>query len=111
MLGEGRRKIEEMGYGDRIELLKGDVSATGFSNGAFDVVMSAFGVRNFENTLAGLTEMYRVVRPGGMIMVLEFSKPEWFPFRQIYGFYFRRILPFIGGRISGDRSAYSYLPD
>jgi len=111
MLEEGHRKIKEMGYGGRIELLKGDVSATGFSDGAFDVVMSAFGVRNFENTLAGLTEMCRVVRPGGMIMVLEFSKPEWFPFRQIYEFYFRRILPFIGGKISGNRSAYSYLPD
>jgi len=73
--------------------------------------MSAFGVRNFENTLTGLTEMCRVVRPGGMIMVLEFSRPEWFPFRQIYGFYFRRILPLIGRKVSGDRSAYSYLPD
>jgi len=68
-------------------------------------------VRNFENTLTGLTEMCRVVRPGGMIMVLEFSRPEWFPFRQIYGFYFRRILPLIGRKVSGDRSAYSYLPD
>lgn len=111
MLEEGHRKIEQMGYGGSIELLKRDASATGFSDGSFDVVMSAFGVRNFENTLAGLTEMYRVVKPGGMIMVLEFSKPEWFPFRQIYGFYFRKILPLIGRKISGDRSAYSYLPD
>lgn len=111
MLEEGHRKIEQMGYGGSIELLKRDASATGFSDGSFDVVMSAFGVRNFENTLAGLTEMCRVVKPGGMIMVLEFSKPEWFPFRQIYGFYFRKILPLIGRKISGDRSAYSYLPD
>jgi demethylmenaquinone methyltransferase/2-methoxy-6-polyprenyl-1,4-benzoquinol methylase len=111
MLEEGRRKIETLGSGDRIELLKGDASAIGFSDGTFDVVMSAFGVRNFENTLAGLTEMCRVVRPGGMIMVLEFSRPAWFPFRQIYGFYFRRILPRIGRKVSGDSSAYSYLPD
>ncbi|HNX85121.1 MAG: bifunctional demethylmenaquinone methyltransferase/2-methoxy-6-polyprenyl-1,4-benzoquinol methylase UbiE [Bacteroidales bacterium] len=111
MLEEGLRKINDMGYGGTIELLRGDASATGFSDGTFDVVMSAFGVRNFENTLTGLTEMCRVVRPGGMIMVLEFSRPEWFPFRQIYGFYFRRILPLIGRKVSGDRSAYSYLPD
>jgi len=73
--------------------------------------MSAFGVRNFEDTLAGLTEMCRVLKPGGMVMVLEFSRPSWFPLKQIYGFYFRRILPGIGRKVSGDLSAYTYLPE
>ncbi len=111
MLEEGRRKIAAMGLGERIELLKGDASATGFGDCTFDAVMSAFGVRNFENTLAGLTEMCRVIKPGGMIMVLEFSRPSHFPLKQVYGLYFRHILPRIGRRVSGDPSAYKYLPE
>lgn len=111
MLEMGRRKTEKLGVSDRIELIKGDASSIGFAEGTFDAAMSAFGVRNFENTLAGLTEMCRVLKPGGMIMVLEFSRPSWFPFRQIYGFYFRRILPGIGRKVSGDPSAYTYLPE
>ncbi len=111
MLEEGRLKLEKMGLNDRIELIKGDASSTGFAEGTFDAVMSAFGVRNFEDTLAGLTEMCRVLKPGGMIMVLEFSRPSWFPLKQIYGFYFRRILPAIGRKVSGDPSAYTYLPE
>lgn len=73
--------------------------------------MSAFGVRNFENTLAGLTEMCRVLKPGGMIMVLEFSRPSMFPLKQVYGLYFRQLLPRVGRRVSGDPSAYKYLPE
>ena len=111
MLDEGRRKIERMGVSDRIELIRGDAARIGFADNTFDVVMSAFGVRNFGNTLAGLTEMCRVVNPGGMIMVLEFSRPAWFPLKQIYGLYFRRILPRIGRTVSGDPAAYTYLPD
>ena len=111
MLEEGRVKLERMGLTDRIELMKGDASSIGFAAGTFDAVMSAFGVRNFEDTLAGLTEMCRVLKPGGMIMVLEFSRPSWFPLKQIYGFYFRRILPGIGRKVSGDPSAYTYLPE
>lgn len=111
MLEEGRRKIEAMGYGEKIELLKGDASSTGFGDSDFDAVMSAFGVRNFENTLAGLTEMCRVLKPGGMIMVLEFSRPSMFPLKQVYGLYFRQLLPRVGRRVSGDPSAYKYLPE
>jgi demethylmenaquinone methyltransferase/2-methoxy-6-polyprenyl-1,4-benzoquinol methylase len=111
MLEEGRRKIARLGHSGRIELLSGDALATGFPDGTFEAAMSAFGVRNFEDTLRGLQEMFRVLRPGGMIMVLEFSRPSLFPMKQIYGFYFRRILPLIGRRISGDPEAYSYLPD
>lgn len=111
MLEEGRRKIARMGHGEKITLIKGDSQAIEFSDGTFDVAMCAFGVRNFEDTLTGLREMSRVVRPGGMIMVLEFSRPSWFPLKQIYGLYFRRVIPRIGRRVSGDPGAYTYLPD
>ena len=82
-----------------------------FGDGVFDVAMVAFGVRNFSDPLKGLSEMKRVIRAGGMIMVLEFSKPSGFPFRLIYNFYFRNILPFFGKLFSKDKAAYSYLPD
>lgn len=111
MLELGRKKISDMHLGDKIELLRGDSEAINFADETFDVVMAAFGVRNFEHTLAGLTEMFRVLRPRGMIMVLEFSKPSLFPFRQIYNFYFTSILPWIGRRVSGDKNAYTYLPE
>jgi len=111
MLAIARQKTARLGYGDKIELLKGDSGAIDFDDGTFDVAMSAFGVRNFENTVAGLREMCRVLKPGGMVMILEFSKPAWFPMKQIYGLYFRKILPHIGRRVSGDTEAYSYLPE
>lgn len=71
--------------------------------------MSAFGVRNFENLLKGLQEMYRVLKPGGTIMVLEFSKPFGFPLKQLFGIYFKYILPLIGRIKSKDPKAYTYL--
>lgn len=111
MLDEGRRKIIRMGLGDKITLARGDSRLIEFSDGTFDVTMCAFGVRNFEDTLTGLREMCRVIRPGGMVMVLEFSKPSLFPLKQIYGLYFRRVLPRIGRIVSGDPGAYTYLPD
>jgi len=102
MLDVGRKKIMRMGHGDTIELLRGDASSMVFGDSSFDVAMSAFGVRNFEDRVAGLTEMCRVLRPGGMVMVLEFSRPTLFPLKQIYGLYFRRVLPRIGRKVSGD---------
>ena len=111
MLAAGLEKIDRQGYKEKIRLIKGDSEKILFPDHYFDVVMSAFGVRNFENTVTGLREMLRVIRPGGMIMVLEFSRPSWFPLRQLYGFYFTRILPWIGRKVSGDPDAYSYLPD
>lgn len=111
MLSIAREKIARLGYGEIIEFAQGDSGAITFAEGTYDVAMSAFGVRNFEDTVAGLSEMRRVLRPGGMVMILEFSKPSWFPVKQIYGFYFRKILPWIGRRISGDPDAYTYLPE
>ena len=77
----------------------------------FDAIIVAFGVRNFENLSQGLSEMYRVLRNGGKVVILEFSKPAIFPFKNLYNFYFKTILPKIGRLISKDRSAYSYLPE
>jgi len=73
--------------------------------------MVAFGVRNFSDPLKGLSEMNRVIHNGGLIMVLEFSKPSGFPFRLLYNFYFKNILPFFGKLFSKDKAAYCYLPD
>jgi demethylmenaquinone methyltransferase/2-methoxy-6-polyprenyl-1,4-benzoquinol methylase len=111
MLGIGKKKIENKGLSDKIELMKGDSENILFPDSHFDAVMVAFGVRNFSDPLAGLKEMNRVTRPGGMVMVLEFSKPSSFPFRQIYNFYFLNILPFFGRLFSKDSNAYKYLPE
>lgn len=111
MLEIGRRKINEMGLTDKIELIKGDSENIDFGDNIFDVVMVAFGVRNFNDPLKGLCEMYRVVKPGGLLMVLEFSKPNSFPFRQLFNFYFLNILPLFGRFFSKNKKAYSYLPD
>lgn len=111
MLELGRRKIRERHLDEKIELLRGDSEAINFADDTFDAVMVAFGVRNFEHTLTGLSEMFRVLKPRGMIMVLEFSRPSLFPFKQLYNFYFTRILPWVGRRVSGDSKAYTYLPE
>jgi demethylmenaquinone methyltransferase / 2-methoxy-6-polyprenyl-1,4-benzoquinol methylase len=111
MLEKGRLKIQKKGLSDKIELVKGDSEQIDFDENVFDVVMVAFGVRNFCDPLKGLAEMYRVVKPGGILMVLEFSKPSVFPFRQLYNFYFFNILPFFGRLFSKDKTAYNYLPE
>lgn len=110
MLDVGRKKICDLGLSQVIELRKGDSENLEFEENKFDAVTVAFGVRNFENLEKGLQEILRVLRPGGMLVVLEFSRPRRFPFRQIYNFYFKIILPKIGWLISRDRSAYTYLP-
>jgi demethylmenaquinone methyltransferase/2-methoxy-6-polyprenyl-1,4-benzoquinol methylase len=111
MLEIGRAKVVKKGLSDRIELIQADSENIPFEDNRFDVAMVAFGVRNFAHPLIGLSEMNRVVRNGGMIMVLEFSKPSGFPFRSVYNFYFRNILPFFGRLFSKDKAAYKYLPD
>jgi len=82
-----------------------------FDTDTFDIVMTAFGVRNFENLEKGLQEMHRVLNDGGMALILEFSSPQKSPFKQLYNFYFTRILPRIGRLVSKDMRAYTYLPD
>ncbi len=111
MLEIGRKKIKERGYSGVITLQKADSENIPFGENIFDVAMVAFGVRNFADPLKGLMEMRRILKEDGMILVLEFSRPTAFPFRHIYNFYFRRILPFFGRLFSKDKSAYTYLPD
>jgi demethylmenaquinone methyltransferase/2-methoxy-6-polyprenyl-1,4-benzoquinol methylase len=111
MLAVGREKIKKLGMKNVIELRTGDSTNLLLESNSFDAVIASFGVRNFENLLAGLTEMCRVTKSGGTCVVLEFSKPKTFPFKQLYNFYFRYILPVIGRIVSKDASAYTYLPE
>ncbi len=109
MLEAGREKLRRLRLTDRIELIEGDSENILFPDGSFDVAMVAFGVRNFPDTVRGLSEMNRVLRKGGLIMVLEFSKPDMFLFSRIFNFYFLNILPFIGRTFSKNKNAYRYL--
>ncbi|MDO4228834.1 MAG: bifunctional demethylmenaquinone methyltransferase/2-methoxy-6-polyprenyl-1,4-benzoquinol methylase UbiE [Capnocytophaga sp.] len=109
MLSVGREKIQKKNLSNRIELIHGDSENLPFADNHFDAVTVAFGVRNFENLEKGLSEIYRVIRPGGRLVVLETSIPEKFPFRQGYFAYTKFIMPIIGKIFSKDRSAYTYL--
>lgn len=111
MLEAGRKKIRAKSLENRIELKYADSENLPFAENTFDAVTVAFGVRNFENLEKGLQEIYRVLKPGGRIVVLEFSQPRRFPFKQIYNFYFSTILPRVGRLISSDKAAYTYLPE
>jgi demethylmenaquinone methyltransferase/2-methoxy-6-polyprenyl-1,4-benzoquinol methylase len=111
MLEVGQVKVRKLGLNDKIELLKGDSENIPFEGNKFDAVTVAFGVRNFENLEKGLREIYRVLKPGGMVVILEFSKPRKFPVRQLYNFYFKIVLPRIGRVVSSDKAAYTYLPE
>lgn len=92
-----------------IEFVKGDAEKLVFDSNLFDAATVAFGARNFANINQGLSEIFRVLRPGAAIMVLEFTKPRIFPFRQLFNIYFRHLLPLIGSWTSGDGRAYKYL--
>jgi len=111
MLAVGREKIKKLKKQDIITLQSGDSESLSFTDNYFDAVIVSFGVRNFQNLLAGLTEMNRVMKSDGTCVVLEFSKPRSFPFKQLYNFYFKYILPLIGKTVSKDSAAYTYLPE
>ena len=111
MLDVGRKKVERKKLTGRIELLKADSENMQFDDNTFDAVTVGFGVRNFENLEKGLSEILRVLKPGGIFIVLEFSKPVKLPFKQLYYFYFTKIIPFLGRMISKDNNAYTYLPE
>ena len=111
MLEIGRKKMAKRGLDSKIELRSGDSEKLAFEENKFDAIIVAFGVRNFENLEKGLSEMLRVLKPGGKMVVLEFSRPTVFPFRHLYHFYFRFVLPKIGRWVSRDSSAYTYLPE
>lgn len=111
MLAIGRKKVERKGWTDRVTLMEGDSADLPFDDATFDGYTVAFGVRNFEKLEAGLTEMHRTLKPGGLGVVLEFSKPTVFPLKQIFHFYFHTLMPGVGKLVSKDASAYTYLPE
>ncbi|MCE9537672.1 MAG: bifunctional demethylmenaquinone methyltransferase/2-methoxy-6-polyprenyl-1,4-benzoquinol methylase UbiE [Bacteroidetes bacterium] len=111
MLKLGRDKINKLGLQNKIELKSGDSENLPFSDNSFDAITVGFGVRNFENLEKGVADIYRVLNPDGMLVILEFSKPIHFPVKQVYNFYFRYITPLVGKLFSKDSSAYTYLPE
>ncbi len=111
MLEVGRTKVARKNLNHIITLVKGDSEQLPYEDQSFDAVTVAFGVRNFENLSLGLSEMSRVLKKGGKIVILEFSKPSVFPVKQLYHFYFRYFCPWWGKLLSKDASAYTYLYD
>ncbi len=111
MLAIGRRKGVEASANGELAFVEADAQSLPLASDQFDIVCVAFGLRNVANTDAGLAEMARVCAPGGRVAVLEFSSPQWQPFKAIYGWYFRHVLPRIGQFVARScESAYSYLP-
>jgi len=111
MLEFGRRKLAARNLSDKIRLEIGEAEHLEFPDNHFDAAIVAFGARNFENLEGGLAEMRRVLKMRGTLVVLEFSRPRVFPFKQLYFFYFLNILPLVGRIVSRDKEAYRYLPD
>jgi len=111
MLQYGNEKIAKKGLSHIIKLEQGDSENLQFKTESFDAITVGFGVRNFENLEKGLSEMLRVLKLGGVVAILEFSKPTAFPIKQLYWFYFKHILPTIGKLFSKDHRAYTYLPE
>ena len=110
MLAVARRKIEARGLDGRIVLDRGDAERLAVADASVDVATVAFGVRNFGDLGAGLRELARTIKPGGKVVILEFSRPRNRVFRALYEFYSYKILPRIGGLVSRDKRAYEYLP-
>jgi demethylmenaquinone methyltransferase/2-methoxy-6-polyprenyl-1,4-benzoquinol methylase len=111
MLDVGKNKMKAKNVSHIIDMQLGDSENMPFEDAYFDAITVGFGVRNYEHLEKGLTEMLRVTRSGGKIVILEFSKPKRFPIKQAFGFYSRFIIPFFGKRISKDEKAYAYLPE
>ncbi|WP_066628556.1 bifunctional demethylmenaquinone methyltransferase/2-methoxy-6-polyprenyl-1,4-benzoquinol methylase UbiE [Labilibacter marinus] len=111
MLKVGAEKMQRKNLDHIISMVEGDSENLPFKDEEFDAAMVAFGVRNFENLQKGLQEINRVLKDGGKFMVLEFSNPSAFPFKQIYKVYSTKILPWWGGILSKDKAAYTYLPE
>ena len=111
MLAIAKQKATQKGVHDKLSFEEGDAENLPFPDETFDAVTVAFGVRNFEDLERGLSEMKRVMKSGGVMMILEFSYPVSFPWKQLYSFYSKHMIPFIGKIISGNNQAYTYLPE
>lgn len=104
-------KAKTLSANAAVPYIEADAMSLSFADNGFDAVTIAFGLRNLPNVANGLTELHRVLKPGGKLVILEFSSPIVPGFRQLFNFYFANILPRIGGAVSGSRGAYEYLPD
>jgi len=111
MLDVGIEKMKRKGVDDIISMQLGDSEKLPFDDDRFDALTVGFGVRNYENLEKGLSDMLRVLKPEGRAIILEFSKPRKFPIKQTFGFYSKRVIPFLGKTISKDKRAYEYLPE
>ena len=111
MIQAGMSKVARKNIEDRIRYVQGNAESISFPDGHFEAAMVGFGIRNVTNMKKGFEEMYRVLKPGGKMMCLEFSKPTFPPFRQLYDFYSFYIMPMLGELIAGSRRAYTHLPE
>ena len=111
MIYVGNKKIQQKKLNNRIKLSIEDSENLPYLDNSYDAITAGFGVRNFENLEKGLSEIHRVVKKNGYVVILEPSTPKAFPLKQIFSIYFQKILPFIGSLVSKDKSAYSYLPN
>ena len=109
MLALGRKKVEQGGFTKKVSLTVGDGVSLDYSDGSFDLVTLAFGIRNFDNVTGALSSIHRVLAPGGQVVVMEFGLPRNSLIKFVYLFYFRRILPLVGRLVSRHPFAYSYL--
>ncbi len=111
MMEIGIKKVSDLGMSDVIEFQKEDCTNLTFSSDSYDAVISAFALRNFENLDQSLSEMYRVLKPGGQIVIIDLCTPRSFPMKQLFWCYKKIVMPVIGRTISHDNHAYTYLPD
>src|SRR5690606_11878549 len=111
MLEIANSKIAAADCGSAVRTVEADASRLPFADAQFDAVTNAFGLRNLQNRGQGLAEMNRILKPGGVAVILEFSQPETPVFRTVFGFYFRNILPRVGALVSRQPTAYTYLPE
>ena len=111
MLSVGEKKIKELGLSERISMQLADSENLPFADGSFDAVTVSFGVRNFENLQKGLSELRRVLRPGGRLVILETSVPTRFPYKQGYRLYTRFVVPLMGKFLAKNQNAYAYLSE
>lgn len=111
MLNVARKKTEDASFADRLDFIKADSEAMPFADNHFDAITVSFGIRNFENLERGLGEILRVLKPGGLFVVLETSVPDKFPYKQGYNLYSKAVLPLIGKLFSKDKEAYGYLSE
>jgi demethylmenaquinone methyltransferase/2-methoxy-6-polyprenyl-1,4-benzoquinol methylase len=110
MISVGKEKVKKEGLSDKIRFIKEDCASLSFDNDFFDAITVAFGIRNFENLNKGLSEMYRVLKKEGRLVILELSFPNHFPMKQLYVSYSKTLIPFLGKSLSKDSKAYRYLP-